>query len=95
MAHIDWNDGSKWGGISTTKEVQAIYCSIHNTTMILTINSTIAIVNGKKVDLNIPPQIKNKATVVPLRFVVEALNCDLKWDNGSKSIKIIFPRQDL
>ena len=77
----------------TTKEVQAIYCSFDNTTITLTINSTIAIVNGKKVDLNIPPQIKNKITVVPLRFLVETLNFDLKWDNENKSIKIIFPKQ--
>ncbi|MCE5222929.1 copper amine oxidase N-terminal domain-containing protein, partial [bacterium] len=78
----------------TTKEVQAIFCSLDNTTIMLTINSTVAIVNGKKVGLDIPPKIINKTTVVPLRFIVEALNCDLKWDNENKSIKIIFPKQN-
>ena len=59
----------------------------------LTIDSTIAYVNGKKVDLIISPQIKHNTTVVPLRFLVDVLNFGMKWDNEKKSITIMYPKQ--
>jgi len=78
-------------GNTTTKT----YIITYLTTIDMVIDNQIATVNGKKVDLCIPPQIINKTTVVPLRFIVEALNCDLKWYKENKSIKIIFPKQSL
>lgn len=77
----------------TSKEVQAVFCRVDNTTIMLTIDSTIAYVNGKKVDLIISPQIKHNTTVVPLRFLVDVLNFGMKWDNEKKSITIMYPKQ--
>lgn len=37
---------------------------------------------GKNVLINVPAQVKNGKTLVPLRFVSEALGAKVNWDNG-------------
>ncbi|WP_202916137.1 stalk domain-containing protein [Paenibacillus mesophilus] len=54
----------------------------------LTINSNEALVNGKKVTLDVPAQLINEKTMVPVRFVSEALGADVQWDNYSRSVII-------
>ncbi|MGC9090086.1 MAG: copper amine oxidase N-terminal domain-containing protein [Caldisericia bacterium] len=51
-----------------------------------------ASVNGKKVMLDVPPQIINKYTYVPLRFISESLNASVEWDGATKTIIIIYPK---
>ncbi|MED2253958.1 stalk domain-containing protein [Brevibacillus parabrevis] len=46
----------------------------------LDINSRLAYVNGKRVTLETAPIIVNKRTLVPLRFVSEALGYQVEWD---------------
>lgn len=54
--------------------------SLNDTHIQLTINSKIAILNGKQILLDEAPFIINDRTVVPVRFVSENLGCDLNYD---------------
>ncbi|WP_199614071.1 copper amine oxidase N-terminal domain-containing protein [Paenibacillus alkalitolerans] len=57
-----------------------------NLTIELTINSKQAKVNGKLVSLDVPSQIVNNSTMVPLRFVSENSGYEVTFDsNGSVS----------
>ncbi len=56
----------------------------------LWLNDEIALVNNKKVTLDVPPMSKNGRTMVPLRFVVENLGADVEWDGSTKEAKIFF-----
>lgn len=47
----------------------------------MTIGSRIMNVGGKEITLDVPPQIINNRTFIPLRAMVEALNKKLFWDN--------------
>lgn len=46
-------------------------------------------INGKNENLDVAPQIINSRTVVPLRAVSEALECDVKWDKDSRTVDIV------
>ncbi len=45
-------------------------------------------VNGESRTIDVPPMIVNDRTLVPARFVAEALGCDVQWEANSKSVYI-------
>jgi len=52
----------------------------------LQVNNDQASVNGQAVKLDVPPQLIEDRTMVPLRFVAEALGAKLDWDGTAKRI---------
>jgi hypothetical protein len=76
-ANIDWNDA--------TQTVTAIRGSI---TIRLTIGQKIAYKNGAPVTLDVPGRIINGRTLVPLRFVGEALGCQVGWDDATQTASV-------
>ncbi len=76
-AEITWDD--------TTKTVTG---KKDNTEVTLQIGNTSAKVNGKDVILDVPAKIISARTMVPLRFVSEALDCEVDWDDTSKTVII-------
>ncbi len=76
-ANVTWNQKTK--GISASKG---------STKISLTLNQKTAKVNGKTVTLTVPPKAINGHTLVPLRFVSEALGADVKWDGSTETIFI-------
>ena len=55
----------------------------------LKIGSKIALVNGKVVELDVEPKIENGRTLVPIRFISEALGCKVDWDGLREEVTII------
>jgi len=80
-ATVDWNP--------STKEITI---KMSNNTVILKIDSTVAIVNGNKVTLDVPATIVKTTgrTIVPIRFVSEALGADVTWNATNKSVTIKY-----
>lgn len=76
-ATVQWN--------STTKTVTA---TKENIAVRLTINNPNASINGKINRLDVPATIKNGRTLVPLRFVSEALGATVQWNNQTKTVLI-------
>ncbi|OAS14986.1 hypothetical protein A8708_14305 [Paenibacillus oryzisoli] len=56
----------------------------------LRINDAAATVNGQKTTLSTPPVLLNNTTMVPLRFIADALKADLKWNTEDQSITLKF-----
>lgn len=54
----------------------------------LPIKAEYAKVNGKDVPLDVPAQILNGRTMVPIRFVAEALGCEVEWLDKEKTVVI-------
>lgn len=54
----------------------------------LTVGSNTATVNGKEVTLEVPPTIRSDRTLVPLRFISEALDCYVEWDGLRREARI-------
>ena len=57
-------------------------------TIELTINDTTAYVNGDALTLDVPAQIINSRTMLPLRFVAETSGCRVDWDNTKKLVAV-------
>jgi hypothetical protein len=54
----------------------------------LTIDSVRATVNGRERTLDVPAQVRANRTLVPLRFVSEALGADVRWSSGERTVFI-------
>lgn len=57
-------------------------------TVKLVIDSATAYVNGEPVTLEVPATIESGSTVVPVRFVSEALKATVKWEGETASVVI-------
>ncbi len=76
-AEVDWdNDARKVTITSEDKTVE------------LTIDSNVALVNGEEKTLDTPATIKDGRTMVPLRFVGEALGKNVEYVDASRQILI-------
>jgi hypothetical protein len=76
-AYVDWNQAS-----------QTVMASRNNMNIRLPIGSHTAMVNGDRVRLDVPAQVIGGSTMVPLRFVSEALGADVRWDSRLETVFI-------
>ena len=79
--------------VSWLQEEQAIFATRGATLIVMKIGvKTLAIstINGenKNVELDVPPQIVNDRTLVPVRAVSEALGCTVGWDGETRTVTI-------
>lgn len=70
----------KWDGAT-----QTVTATKGDTTIKLTIGNNYAYVNDQKVALTAEAIIVNGSTMVPLRFVAEALGAKVEWDGDTKT----------
>ena len=56
--------------------------------IVLTINSVVADVFGKQVVNDVAPVIRNDRTMLPTRFVAEALGASVEWDEAAQKVTI-------
>jgi tetratricopeptide (TPR) repeat protein len=55
----------------------------------LIIGQAIAYVNGKEVILEVPAQIEQGNTIVPVRFISESLGANVQWEADTQSVVIV------
>ena len=76
-AQVSWDSVNKVAIIKTEKRI-----------LQLPINEDIAIVDEKKVKLEVPAQILYGRTMVPLRFIAEELQAQVQWNNMDRTVTI-------
>ncbi|WP_334077810.1 copper amine oxidase N-terminal domain-containing protein [Paenibacillus sanfengchensis] len=67
---------------------QTITVTKDGVTVKLVVGSKNATVNGKKQTLDVPAQVVSGSTLVPARFVSEALGAVVKWEAESQSVVV-------
>ncbi|PIV54795.1 MAG: copper amine oxidase, partial [Caldiserica bacterium CG02_land_8_20_14_3_00_36_38] len=60
--------------------------------IILQIGTSYASVGDKKYILDTAPIIDKGYTMVPIRFIAEALNSSVEWDSTTKTVTIVYPK---
>lgn len=75
---VSWNDAA-----------QAAIGTRNGTTVILTIGADTAKVDGVQVPLDAPAALINDRTMIPLRFVSEALGAQVDWQEETKTVRIL------
>lgn len=73
----------KWDGDS-----EKVTITKDDITIVVTIDSQTALVNGAAVVLDSPAFIENDRTYTPLRFVAEKLGADVEWNETDKKVVI-------
>lgn len=54
----------------------------------LQIGQTDAYVNSEKMTLDVPAEISNGRTMIPLRFVIDNLGANVEWEKETDTVKI-------
>lgn len=91
-ANIKWDSATRTVLANTASEAElAANPAAPNTKISLTINAPSATVNGQNVPLLAPAQIISGNTMVPLRFVGEAMGAKVKWDGAHRIIRVASP----
>lgn len=76
-ADVDWNG-----------EKQTVTAKTDDTEIVMTIGSRIMTVNSRIITLDVPPQIVDDFTLVPVRAVSESFGADVDWDQDSYTVII-------
>ena len=77
---VDWN--------GETRQVTLVH---GDTVILLTIDDPVAMVNGSAVELDVPAQIIDGSTMLPLRFVGQSLGLEIHWfDEVSPPVVIVM-----
>jgi len=76
-AYVQWNP--------TTRDVTA---NRGNSDVRLHIGDRMATVDGRSVTLDVPAQIINGATMVPIRFLSESLGAEVRWRSAERLVMI-------
>ena len=74
--------------IKDTDQVQVVYKDM---VVLMKINDNKATVNGQLFNMSIPPKLINSKTMIPVRFVSEAMGLTVNWDNNTRIINISEP----
>ncbi len=67
-------------------ETKSVFITLGDTIIILTINSNTAVVGDSVETVEPPPQIISGSTMLPFRFIAEALGAEVEWDGETKTI---------
>lgn len=80
-------------GATVTWEPAArmVTCELGERRTVLWIDRTEARVNGQPAELDVPPTIAGGRTMLPLRFVAEALGAEVVWSAEQRSIVVTHP----
>ncbi|WP_069852420.1 copper amine oxidase N-terminal domain-containing protein [Brevibacillus sp. AG] len=74
---VQWNEATRTVTINKGKD-----------NIRLVVTQKIAKKNGQTINLDVPAQIVNKRTVVPVRFIAEALSYKVDWDPKTQTVLI-------
>lgn len=80
--------GAKVDWVAAEKKV--IY-TLGDKVVILWIGNKTAMINDKPSEMKVAPQIISGSTLVPLRFISEALGASVEWIAETKGINIYYP----
>lgn len=59
-----------------------------DSTVIIQLGNQTAFVNGEARTLDVPAQAVSGRTMVPARFVAEALDCQVNWDSAAQAVYV-------
>src|SRR5258708_6364857 len=82
-------------GVDYSAATRTITAKKGDSYVVLPLGSTVATVNGRAQTLSQPARVANGTTLVPLRFVAEALGAYVEWHAASNSVAITTSDQHL
>jgi hypothetical protein len=78
-AQVNWDATAK-----------TVTITLNNKVIVMTIDKTIATLDGKQMILDAPPVIRLGRTFVPLRFISEAFGAEVLWDAATRTVTVNY-----
>lgn len=82
-AKVDWK-----------KDTEQVYVTYEDTLVLIPVNSRNSYVNGNIKQMDIEAKIINGKTMIPLRFVSNALSFNVEWDPKTRTASIIAKKSE-
>lgn len=83
------------GNINYNEKDKSILFTLHDKSVLMFIDKKNYFINFKEYFMDSPPMlIKPGRVMVPIRFIAEAIDSKVLWDEKSKKITIIYPKED-
>ena len=76
-AEVSWNGQTK-----------TVLIENDSTSIELPVNSTSCLLNGEEIILDVPAQIVNGRTLMPIRFIAENLGAKVSWNGIARAVLI-------
>ncbi|MBR6524251.1 MAG: copper amine oxidase N-terminal domain-containing protein [Clostridia bacterium] len=76
-ASVDWDEAT-----------QTVTATLGDTVVKLVINSNRMLVNDKVIEIDVPAEIINSRTLIPVRAISEAFGCQVDWDDDNYRVII-------
>lgn len=76
------------GNISYDNSDRSVTIDTDETTIEMQIENNEMFINGNRIVTDVAPVIENDRTFLPIRALTENLNCDVEWDQDSKTVSI-------
>jgi N-acetylmuramoyl-L-alanine amidase len=68
-----------------------IYVIYQNQVLVMTVDHTIAIFNGRFLEMSVPPTLHNDKTMIPLRFPAECFGFGVDWGGEERTAYLYSP----
>lgn len=75
-------------------ETQTVSAFKNDTVVVATIGSKIMYINDEESIMDVAPVVVRDRTLVPVRFVAEAFNCNVDWDGSTQTVIIKYEDND-
>ncbi|MBS7223980.1 MAG: hypothetical protein KH050_01375 [Clostridiaceae bacterium] len=69
-------------------KTQTATATKNSSSVSISINNKTAYVNGSATSLDVPAKIVNNRTMVPVRFVSESLNANVRWEKDTQTVYV-------
>ncbi len=83
-ADVEWDAETKT--VTVSKAVYDSVYGVSTTVVTLKLDSDTILVNGKEAKIDVPAQLVNNRTMVPIRFIAQALNQEIEYDSETGAI---------
>lgn len=81
---------SMGGKVEWVDETRATILTYNDTVIQLTLGSTLMLVDGKNIQLDVAPVIIHGRTMLPIRPIIEAFGGEVLWEQSTRTINILF-----
>ena len=87
-ATVEWDDAERKVTIDSEDNIKHIVLTINNAEMEVYTFTSVLHADKSVATLDVPPQIQNDRTLIPLRAISEALNTTVDWDQEKYRVDI-------
>lgn len=93
VRYLAYAIGANESDITWLQDTQQVIITHNDITVKMTIGNTTMLVNDKPVTMDVAPEIANARTMLPARWLAEAMGAKIDWNQGATQAIITVPAQ--